>query len=127
GPGQCSAHGRRDRVLLYRLAMIDRISPRTAAALIVAIGVFALAAAFAFQHLGGLAPCILCIWQRYPYAIAIGLGALAFALAGRPGVARALIALAGLVLLADAAIAAFHVGVEQGWWQGTAGCGSTLD
>ena len=20
----------------------------------------------------------------------------------------------------------FHVGVEQGWWQGTAGCGSTI-
>lgn len=106
--------------------MIDRISPRTAAALIVAIGVFALGAAFAFQYLGGLAPCILCIWQRYPYAVAIALGALAFLLAGKPRAARGLIALAGLVLLADAAIAAFHVGVEQKWWEGTAECGGNL-
>jgi disulfide bond formation protein DsbB len=107
-------------------AMIDRVAPRPAAALLVALGVFALGAAFAFQYLGGLAPCILCIWQRYPYGIVIALGALAFLLAGNLAAARVLIALAGLVLLADAAIAAFHVGVEQKWWAGTAECGGTL-
>jgi disulfide bond formation protein DsbB len=106
--------------------MIDSISPRPAAALVVAVGVFALGTAFAFQHLGGLAPCILCIWQRYPYGIAIALGAAAFLLAGKPQAARVLIALAGVVLLADAAIAAFHVGVEQKWWAGTAECGGNL-
>lgn len=106
--------------------MIDRIPPRPAAALVVAVGVFALAAAFAFQYLGGLAPCVLCIWQRYPYGVAIALGVVAFLLAGKPQAARALIALAGLVFLADAAIAAFHVGVEQKWWAGTAECGSNL-
>jgi disulfide bond formation protein DsbB len=110
----------------YIGAMIDRVAPRPAAALIVALGVFALAAAFAFQYLGGLAPCILCIWQRYPYGVAIALGALAFLLAGNMAAARVLIALAGLVLLADAAIAAFHVGVEQKWWAGTAECGGNL-
>lgn len=106
--------------------MIDRIPSRPAAALVVAVGVLALAAAFAFQYLGGLAPCVLCIWQRYPYAVAIALGILALLLAGKPGTARALIAIAGLVLLADAAIAAFHVGVEQKWWEGTAQCGGSL-
>ena len=106
--------------------MIDRIPPRLAAALVVAVGVFALAAAFAFQYVGGLAPCILCIWQRYPYGVAMALGVIAFLLAGKPQAARALIALAGLVFLADAAIAAFHVGVEQRWWAGTAECGGNL-
>lgn len=106
--------------------MIDRISPRLAAVLVVAVSVFALGAAFAFQYVGGLAPCVLCIWQRYPYAVAIALGALAFLLAGKPQAARALIALAGLALLADAAIAGFHVGVEQKWWAGTAECGGNL-
>lgn len=106
--------------------MIERISPRTAAALVVALGLFALGAAFAFQYIGGLAPCILCIWQRYPYGVAIALGLVAFLLAGKPQAARALIALAGLVFLADAAIAAFHVGVEQKWWEGTAECGGSL-
>ncbi len=106
--------------------MIDSMSPRLAAALVVALAVFALGTAFAFQYLGGLAPCVLCLWQRYPYGIAIALGALAFLLAGRPGAARALVALAGVVFLADAAIAGFHVGVEQKWWAGTAECGGNL-
>jgi disulfide bond formation protein DsbB len=106
--------------------MIDRIPPRIAAALVVAVGVFALAAAFAFQYIGGLAPCILCIWQRYPYGVVLALGIVALLLAGKPQAARALIALAGIVFLADAAIAAFHVGVEQKWWAGTAECGGNL-
>lgn len=106
--------------------MIRRIPPPLAAALVIAVGVFALAAAFAFQHLGGLAPCVLCIWQRYPYGVAIALGAIALLLGRRPGAVRALIAVAGIVFLADAAIAAFHVGVEQRWWEGTAECGGTL-
>ena len=33
--------------------------------------------ALAFQHIGGMAPCKLCIWQRYPHMVAIALGALA--------------------------------------------------
>jgi disulfide bond formation protein DsbB len=38
----------------------------------------------------------------------------------------ALLLLAALAALAGAAIAFFHVGVEQGWWEGTAACGSAL-
>ena len=30
-----------------------------------------LVGAFGFQHLGGLPPCKLCIWQRYPHALAV--------------------------------------------------------
>ncbi|HHI70229.1 MAG TPA: disulfide bond formation protein B, partial [Rhodobacteraceae bacterium] len=26
--------------------------------------------AFAFQYLGGMAPCKLCIWQRWPHGVA---------------------------------------------------------
>ncbi|HEY9566948.1 MAG TPA: disulfide bond formation protein B, partial [Thalassobaculum sp.] len=36
-----------------------------------------------------------------------------------------LLVLAVAAELATGGIAAFHVGVEQGWWQGTAGCGTT--
>ena len=39
--------------------------------------------AFAFQHLGGLAPCKLCIWQRWPHVAAIAIGAAALALGNR--------------------------------------------
>lgn len=62
----------------------------------------------------GLAPCILCLWQRWPYRIAAVLAALGVVLPGR---ARAvLVALSGISILASAAIAALHVGVEQHWW-----------
>ncbi|MBL8806935.1 MAG: disulfide bond formation protein B [Rhodospirillales bacterium] len=102
------------------------ISPRLAAFAVAAGAALVLGGALAFQHIGGLAPCVLCYWQRYPYWAAIPL-ALAAALAAprSPRAAAVLFGLAAAFLLADAGIAAFHVGVEQKWWQGTAECGGT--
>ena len=80
-----------------------------------------LAAAFGFQYLAGLAPCQLCLWQRWPHAVAIAIGVLAMLLPrGLPG--KALPPLGALAALTAAGIGAFHVGVEQGWWQGLASC-----
>lgn len=76
-----------------------------------------LVGAFAFQHLGGLAPCKLCIWQRYPHVVAIALGALAI-LVPVPG----LLALGAVAALGTAGVGAYHVGVEQGWWEGPTSC-----
>ncbi|UFN50159.1 disulfide bond formation protein B [Roseomonas sp. OT10] len=59
----------------------------------------------------GLAPCALCLWQRWPYWLAVALALAAAALRS-----RALLALAGVAVLASAAIAGLHVGVEQHWW-----------
>lgn len=75
--------------------------------------------AFAFQHLGGLAPCKLCIWQRWPHVIAIAIGLAALWLPGR------ILPLAGgLAALAAAALGAYHTGVERGWWDGPSTCSS---
>lgn len=85
-----------------------------------------LGGAWAFQIFGGLAPCELCLWQRWPHWIVI-LGALAaLPLARRLGARglAAFAALVGVVWLAGAAIAAFHVGVEQHWWKGLEACGA---
>ncbi|MGE0164606.1 MAG: disulfide bond formation protein B [Dongiaceae bacterium] len=102
---------------------VDRRIP-----LLVAVASLAgLAVAFASQYWGGLQPCILCIYQRYPYGITATLGVIGILAAARPAVLRAILLLAALAFAVDAGIAAFHVGVEQGWWQGTAECGSTLD
>jgi len=80
-----------------------------------------LAAALAFQYLGGLAPCQLCIWQRWPHAAAVGIGVLALIVTrGIPG--RILPLLGSLAALASAGIGVFHVGVEQKWWEGLASC-----
>lgn len=80
-----------------------------------------LAGAFAFQYLGGLAPCQLCLWQRWPHAAAILIGGLAM-LAPAGWARRVLAGCGALALLASAAIGAFHVGVEQKWWEGLASC-----
>ncbi len=96
--------------------------PRIAPAAIVLVGLSALAAAFTAEYAFGLRPCVLCIYQRVPYAVALGLGLLGL-VALRPAVLQPLLVLAaGLAFLAGAGIAGFHVGVEQHWWAGTPSC-----
>ncbi len=101
------------------------ISPRHAPLLILIASVAMLGAAFAFEYLGGLEPCILCLYQRYPYALAIALSlaALALGAAGRRGSVPWLVGLCGATFAAGAVLAVFHVGVEQHWWRGTEACG----
>jgi disulfide bond formation protein DsbB len=94
---------------------------------VLAASLASLAVALASQYWGGLQPCILCIYQRYPYGAAAALGIVGMLVAGRPGWLRVVLLLAALAFFVDAGIAAYHVGVEQHWWQGTAECGSTLD
>lgn len=76
-----------------------------------------LGGAFAFQYIGGLAPCQLCLYQRWPHAAAILIGVLALATGW-----RGLAWFGALGALATAAIGVFHVGVEQLWWEGLATC-----
>lgn len=80
-----------------------------------------LAGAFAFEFLGGLAPCQLCLWQRWPHAAAIliGLAALVF---NATGGVRMLAIAGAIAVVSSAAIGMFHVGVEQKWWEGLASC-----
>lgn len=73
--------------------------------------------AWAFQHLGGLAPCTMCIWQRWPHGAALGIGVLALLLG-----LRWLPWLGALAALTTAGIGLYHVGVEQGWWEGPGTC-----
>jgi disulfide bond formation protein DsbB len=83
------------------------------------VGLAVLLAAFGFQYIVGLEPCVLCVYQRWPWVAAILLGAIAFGL----GANRTVLLLAVLALLTGAGIGVFHVGVEQHWWTGTSACG----
>ena len=100
-------------------------------ALLLPIGL--LGGAIGSQVFGGLVPCEMCIWQRWPHAAAILLAALAFtAPAGAPR-SRLLTLLATLAIAISGAIGVYHAGVEAGIFQGfttctaTAGAGSTAE
>ena len=83
----------------------------------------ALATAYTAELAFGLEPCVLCLYQRIPYAVAGLLGLLALLLPpGRYSVWA--VAGCGAVFAAGAGIAFYHVGVEQHWWMSAASCGA---
>ena len=73
-----------------------------------------------FQYVWGLAPCDLCIWQRWPHvlAVAAGAGALVSPWASLLGLAAT---------LWGAGVALYHSGIEQNWWDGPASCRNHSD
>ena len=103
-------------------------SPALAPALVAGGAGAALAVALLSQYWGGLAPCLLCLWQRWALWAAVALGAcgIVAALLGHSRLVGVLTLLAGMAVLGSAGIAVFHVGVEQHWWTGTSGCGASL-
>lgn len=76
-----------------------------------------LLAALAFQYLGGLAPCQLCIWQRWPHLAAV-VFVILWAVTGW----KVWLWLGALAAATTAGIGLFHAGVEQGWWDFISSC-----
>jgi disulfide bond formation protein DsbB len=73
--------------------------------------------ALAFQYLGGLAPCHLCLLQRWPHVAAVTIGFVALIVRN-----QTLPLLGALAALSTAGIGIYHTGVERGWWQGPTSC-----
>lgn len=74
----------------------------------------ALVFAWGLQNWVGLAPCALCLLERWPYRVVVMLGLIA-AVVPR-GAARVALGLILLVILANVVIAVVHVGVENHTW-----------
>jgi disulfide bond formation protein DsbB len=109
--------------------MMDRVLPAVTP-LAVAVGALVVSAAtiagaLAFEHVGGYQPCPLCLLQRHPYyaGIPLALGLVAGLRLGAPRwLSGALLAgFAGLMTYSTS-LAAYHAGVEWGWWDGPALC-----
>jgi len=89
-------------------------------------GAATFAIALYFQYFQGLAPCPLCMWQRYGLGVGILGAALAAVTSGRAGKVT-FGTLGALGFLFEAGAAAFHTGVERKWWEGLPTCsGSTI-
>ncbi len=104
---------------------VARPAPAALARLL-ALGVPAalLAGAYLSQYVGGLHPCEMCYWQRWPHFAAVALAAVAFLFAAPTRNARLLIGLAALAIAVSGAIGVFHAGVEYKWWEGLTRCSS---
>lgn len=85
--------------------------------LAMACSILALIGAFTAQHVFGIAPCHLCIQQRYPHAAMIVIGLLAMAVSW-----RVLPALGALVALWGVGFSIYHSGVERKLWDGPSDC-----
>jgi disulfide bond formation protein DsbB len=79
--------------------------------------------ALLFQYVGGLAPCSLCLWQRWPHIIIILLAVCA------PLLRMPRLVLTGIAITAAVSVvlAAYHAGVEWRFWAGPGGCTANLD
>jgi disulfide bond formation protein DsbB len=85
------------------------------------------------QYLGGLHPCEMCYWQRWPHGAAIVLACLAFTAPAASERSRSLTLLAAVAIAISGAIGVYHAGVELGIFEGITTCtamatgGSTED
>ena len=97
------------------MALIDK--PWLPAAALLTVSAAVLLTAFLFEHVGGLAPCELCWYQRYAHmaALAIALSVLYFN--RQASISAPLLAAAAVAILVGAAVAGYQVGVEQSWWE----------
>src|SRR6266516_5616417 len=83
-------------------------------------------AALLSQYWGGLAPCELCLLQRWPWAAAMTIALVAFVAGSRPALPWVALALA-IVFAVGMAFAVYHVGVEQHWFAGPTACTASSD
>jgi disulfide bond formation protein DsbB len=84
-----------------------------------------LAGAYGSQYWGGLVPCEMCWWQRYPHMAAVAFAAIAL-LAGRlPDRGRAFVWLAALAIAVSGGIGVYHAGVELHIFPGLTQCSQT--
>ncbi len=84
-----------------------------------------LGGALGSQYLGGLVPCEMCYWQRWPHGAAILLAGLAFTAPAASERSRTLTLLAATAIAVSGAIGVYHAGVELGIFEGLTTCAAT--
>ena len=79
--------------------------------IIITLSFFSLVAALYVEYILGFKPCILCIYQRIPYAIAILISLIAFFIGNR----NILLIFLGLTFLSGVLLSGYHVSIEKGF------------
>jgi disulfide bond formation protein DsbB len=84
-------------------------------------GVVVLGGALLSQYWGGLAPCELCLLQRWPWGAAIVISFIAMMVGSRPALPWVALLLAAVFAIGSG-LAFYHAGVEQHWFTGPTAC-----
>lgn len=102
-----------------------RTSPNTIPGFILMVTVAILSAAYSAQYIGGLRPCILCLYERIPWFVTGGLMLVTILMQFSGPARRMILLIAALVMLAGAGLGGYHVGVEQEIFQPPTTCSAT--
>ena len=81
-----------------------------------------LGGALGSQYFGGLHPCEMCYWQRWPHGAAIVLAVLSFSGPAGSQRSRTFVLLAALAIAVSGAIGVYHAGVEAKIFTGFTQC-----
>ena len=88
---------------------------------VLAASIAVLGTALLSQYWGGLAPCELCLVQRWPWAAAIAISLLSILFGNRPALPWVALLLTAVFVIGGG-LAFYHVGVEKHWFAGPEGC-----
>ncbi|NMM45852.1 disulfide bond formation protein B [Rhodospirillaceae bacterium KN72] len=81
-----------------------------------------------FEYGFGYLPCQLCLYQRLPWWIALGIGCVALMTDGKRRDLATLLSILALIAIAvGAGIGFYHAGVEYKFWAGPSGCSGTQE
>jgi disulfide bond formation protein DsbB len=110
------------------VSFLSSLHARDFALIILAVASATIAGAWIFQFLG-YAPCELCLEERIPYYIGVGLAALTvvFAVLNRKSLVQFGLGALALVFLGSAVFGAYHAGVEWGFWRGPTDCTGSIE
>ena len=109
---------------------MGKTMPRLWLLILGAVSALMLAAAHAFEHFGGLAPCLLCLKQREVYWALLPVSWVGWRLGHERAVIwRLALGLSAVILGAGIALAGYHAGAEWQFWPGPAACatGGAMD
>jgi disulfide bond formation protein DsbB len=81
-----------------------------------------LGGALGSQYLGGLHPCEMCYWQRWPHGVAVLFAALSFIAPAESPKSRTLVLLAAFAIAVSGVIGVYHAGVEAKVFEGLTQC-----
>ena len=97
------------------------LTTRAFAGFVLIASAIVLGTALLSQYWGGLAPCELCLLQRWPWAAAIVISFVVLMVGERAPLSW-VASLLAIVFAVSVVFAFYHVGVEQHWFAGPTAC-----